>query len=71
MQDIQFEGKKNTSKWDGTRSCVQGDKQIKRWNQEHGIFRARSQPAKFPNCEKEFKKNSDLCRWHTPLIPVI
>ena len=29
IQNVQIEGKKGTRKWNGFKSCVQGDKQIK------------------------------------------
>ena len=56
IQNVQIE-KRGTRKWNRAKSCVQGDKQIKKWNKGSGDLRARSHPAKFPTCEKELKKN--------------
>ena len=50
-----FEKKKNTRKWNGAKSCVQGNKQIKKWNKGSGDLRARSHPAKFPIVKKNLK----------------
>ena len=46
--------KRITGKWNGAKSYVQGDKQIKTWNKGIGDLMARSYPAKFLNCRKEF-----------------
>ena len=59
LQNVNFEEKKNTKKWNGAKFCVQGDKQIKKWNKGSGNLKARSHPAKFPTCEKELKKSLD------------
>ena len=57
---MQFKEKRGTRKWNGAKSCVQGDDHIKeksdaKWNKGSGDFRARSHPAKLPTCEKELK----------------
>lgn len=57
LQNVKFKEERNTKKWNGAKSCVQGDKQTKKWNKGSGDLRARSHPAKFPTCEKELKKS--------------
>ena len=57
IKNVQFEEKRGTRKWNRAKSCVQGDKWIKKWNKGSGDLRARSHPAKFPACEKELKIN--------------
>lgn len=47
-----------TRNWNGTKSCLQGDKQIKenpdvKWS---GDLRARSHPSKLPIYEKRIKE---------------
>ena len=59
LQNVKFEEERSTRKWNTAKSCIQGDKQIKKWNKESGDLRAGSHPAKFPNCEKELKKSLD------------
>ena len=49
--------KRSTRKWDGAKSCVQGDKQVKKLNKGNGVFRARSHPTKFPVYGKEIRKS--------------
>ena len=34
IQNVQFEEKRSTRKWNGAKSCVQGDKRIKKWNKK-------------------------------------
>ena len=60
LQKVNSEVKKSTRKWDGAKSCAQGDKWIKKWNKGSGDLRARSRLAKFPICGKELKKSLDL-----------
>ena len=49
--NVQFEGKRNTRKWNGAKSCAQGHKQSKKRYKGSGDLRARSHPAEFPTCE--------------------
>lgn len=65
IQNAQFKEKWGTRKWNGAKSCVQGDKQIKekldvRWNKGYGDLWAKPHSAKLPTCEKELKKSSGL-----------
>ena len=55
IQNIHIEEKGGTRKWNGAKSCIQGDKQIKekpdiKWNKGCGDLRARSHPSKLPTC---------------------
>ena len=60
IQNVQIE-KRSTRKWDRAKSCVQGDKQIKKWNKGSGDLRARyHHPGKFPTCEKKLKESLEL-----------
>ena len=60
LQNVNFEERKITIKWNGTKSCGmelnQGDKQIKKLSKGNGDSRVRSYPVTFITCEKEFKK---------------
>lgn len=60
LQNINFEEKKITRKWNGVKSYIQRDKFIKKWNKGSGDFRARSYPVKFPTWEKELNKSLEL-----------
>ena len=53
LQNVKFEEKRGTRKWNGTKSYVQEDKQIKKRNIGSSDLRARSNSTKFPTCEKE------------------
>ena len=60
IQNVQFEKKGGTRKWNEAKSRVKGDKQIKEkpdiiWDKWSGNLMARSYPAKLPTYEKEFK----------------
>ena len=56
-----FEDKRSTRKWNGAKSYVQGDKQIKKWNKgSPGHLRPRSHPTKFPTWVKELNKRLEL-----------
>lgn len=57
IPNVKFEEKKSTRTQNGTKRCVQGDRQIKKWNKGSGNLRVRSNPAKFPNCNKELRKS--------------
>ena len=54
-QNVNFEEKRSSKKWNGAKSCVPGDKQIKKWNKGCGDFGTTSHPPKFSTCEKELK----------------
>ena len=54
QENVKFEEKRSTRKQNGVKSCIQGDKQIKKWNKGNGDLRERSHPA-IPSCEKELK----------------
>lgn len=61
IQDVQFERRGSTRKFNAAKSCVQGDKKMKektdtRWNEGSGDPRARPQSTKLPTSEKELKK---------------
>ena len=51
----------STKKWSGAKSCVQGDKQIKKWKEGSDDLRARSHPAQFPIYRKKLKKSLEPC----------
>ena len=46
--------------WNGAKSCVQGDEQIKKRNKENGNLSSRSHSVNFPTCGKKLKKNLEL-----------
>lgn len=64
IQNAQFKEKWGTRKWNGAKSCVQEDKQIKEklvsWNKGYGDLWAKPHPATLPTCEKELKKSLGL-----------
>lgn len=62
LQNVNFDEKKSTRKWNGTKSCVQGDKQIKKWKKGSGDLRAGSHPAKWKETKEKLRAR---CGGHT------
>jgi hypothetical protein len=76
IENLQFEEKRHTRKYNIVKSCVQGEKQIKeihnvKWIKGSGDLRARSHPAKLPTCERGLKKSLSQAWWYTSLMPAL
>lgn len=61
IQNTQFEEKRSTMNYIGTKYSVQGDTKFKeksdaQWAKESGDFRVRTHSSKLPTCGKELKK---------------
>ena len=52
IQNVIFEKERNTRTWNAAKSCVQGDKQIKKRNKGSGDLSIRPHPAKLPTYKK-------------------
>jgi hypothetical protein len=59
VQNVQFEDKGGTKKYNGAKSRVQGTESLKKGLMRNRIkeLRARAHPAKLPNKEKGLKKS--------------
>ena len=60
LQNVNFEEKKSTKKWNRDKFWVQGDTWMKKWNKGSGVLREKSHTAEFPSCGQELKKVSEL-----------
>jgi hypothetical protein len=49
--------RKGIAEWNRAKSCVQGDKEVRKWNKGSDDLRERPLPVKLPSYEKGLKKS--------------